>query len=173
MRQLKSKPSEQKKQDINSVCVCVCERERERLTKKRWMRVLFFWPMRCTRLIACASAAGLSNGSTRTTCCASKRLRPLAPCWIKSNSTWIDFGSDPSLPFVPFGFPLNWLMEVCAFLNSQIHNEITLSIMKLKHQTEMSNKYIIKLDNQSSILTNKILHNIKCSQQKITHYNIM
>lgn len=99
---------------------------------KRWMRVLFFCPIRCTRLIACASAAGLSNGSTRTTCCASNRLSPLAPCWIKSNNTWIDFGVDPSHPFVPFCFPLNWLIATCAFLISKIHNQNNISIMKLK-----------------------------------------
>jgi len=68
------------------------EKEKEH-TINRWTNVLFSCPIRCTRLTAWASAAGLSSGSTRTTCCASKRLSPLAPCWIKSSNTWTDFVS--------------------------------------------------------------------------------
>lgn len=134
---------------------CMKEREKNNnakllpdrtLTMKRWMRVLFCCPTRWTRLIACASAAGLSKGSTRTTCCASKRLSPLAPCWIKSNNTWIDFGVDPLHPFVPFCFPLNWLMATCAFLNSQIHKQNNISIMKLKLLSCLRCRWIILLN---------------------------
>jgi hypothetical protein len=67
------------------------EKKEKEHTINRWTNVLFSCPIRCTRLTAWASAAGLSSGSTRTTCCASKRLGPLAPCWIKSSNTGTDF----------------------------------------------------------------------------------
>lgn len=92
-----------------------------KLTIKRWTSVLFFCPIRCTLPIACASDAGFSSGSTRITCWASKRLRPLAPCWINNNNTWMKLDSGvPSgcflFVFASLFCPLKWLMAVCAFL---------------------------------------------------------
>ena len=95
-------------------------------TIKRWTSVLFSCPIRCTRLIACASAAGFSSGSIKTTCCASKRLRPLAPCWIRINNTWKFFdGGCWAFTFIfsiELFCPLNLLMATCAFLYLQSQN---------------------------------------------------
>jgi len=102
------------------------EKENEH-TINRWTNVLFSCPIRCTRLTAWASAAGLSSGSTRTTCCASKRLSPLAPCWIKSSNTWTDFVSCCCL-WVLLGLlfcALNSLMATCDFLHLWSHNQKT------------------------------------------------
>lgn len=93
-------------------------------TIKRWARVLFVCPIRCTLLIACASTAGFKSGSMRITCFASNRLRPFAPCWIKSSNTWIDLpsGFRPCNLWYPVKLlfsPLNSLMATCDFLKLQ------------------------------------------------------
>lgn len=94
-------------------------------TIKRWTVVLFSCPIRCTLLIACNSAAGLSSGSTRITCCASNKLRPFAPCWTNINSTWIgsisDWQSCRPLPFRELLSPLKRLIAICDLLkNNQL-----------------------------------------------------
>jgi hypothetical protein len=102
------------------------EKEKEH-TINRWTNVLFSCPIRCTRLTAWASSAGLSSGSTRTTCCASNRLSPLAPCWIKSSNTWTDFVSCWCLS-VLLGLlfcALNSLIATCDFLHLWSHNQKT------------------------------------------------
>mmetsp|Transcript_47932 Transcript_47932/g.120966 ORF Transcript_47932/g.120966 Transcript_47932/m.120966 type:complete len:203 (-) Transcript_47932:2019-2627(-) len=72
------------------------------VARKRCTHVSCTCPMRCTRPMAWASTAGSSSGSTSSTCCASVRLSPLAPCCVSSIST--DAGG-PSAPARPAARP--------------------------------------------------------------------
>lgn len=130
-----------------------------KLTIKRWTSVLFFCPIRCTLPIACASDAGFSSGSTRITCWASKRLRPLAPCWINNNNTWMKLDSGvPSgcflFVFASLFCPLKWLMAVCAFLyidKSWISAEYIIDIQN-QDKTKESLENNIKSISPSSLV---------------------
>lgn len=90
------------------------------LTIKRWTNVLLSCPTLCILLIAWASAAGFSNGSTRITCCASSRLRPFAPCCISISSTWTGCILETVFftlsTFILLNSPLNWESAACDFL---------------------------------------------------------
>lgn len=90
-------------------------------TRNRWTRVGLSCPIRWTRPTACASVAGFKSGSTRITCCASRRLRPLAPSFTKSSRTWILWTS--------FSVPLNLLMAVCDFLQFPWNQTLYISLL--------------------------------------------
>mmetsp|Transcript_16753 Transcript_16753/g.42203 ORF Transcript_16753/g.42203 Transcript_16753/m.42203 type:complete len:216 (+) Transcript_16753:415-1062(+) len=91
--------------------------------------------IRCTRPMACASTAGLSNGSTKKTCCASTKFRPLAPRLKGSSSARIS-GRWRKLVRVASSLACEWIRANCtpfSFNARSIKDSMSSHQEKIRH----------------------------------------